>query len=129
MVCLTSLCDWSKKNSRQYLHQSGAKLTPTSTWLPMFSRALGSLLDFTFDSYWLLQVFSILIGSYRYFLFLWLVAVITLFFSFKRYSIGKCFIYVELLNTYVLSFSTLMLYSYLVVKNSFICLMKSTYLC
>lgn len=129
MVCLTSLCDWSKKNSRQYLHQSGAKLTPTSTWLPMFSRALGSLLDFTFDSYWLLQVFSILIGSYRCFLFLWLVAVITLFFFFLT-VLNRKVLYLRRAPQHLrFKFSTLMLYSYLVVKNSFICLMKSTYLC
>ena len=44
------LCDWSKN--------SPPKLKPITTWLPAFSRTLGSLVDFTSSSHWLFKVFS-----------------------------------------------------------------------
>ena len=51
------------ENSRNSLIQSGAKLKPITTWSPAFSRALDSLVVYTFSSHWLLEVFSfVLIG-------------------------------------------------------------------
>ena len=44
------LCDWSKN--------SPPKLKPITTWLPAFSRTLGSLVGFTSSSHWLFKVFS-----------------------------------------------------------------------
>ena len=53
------------ENSRHSLNQSAAKLKPTTTWLPAFSRALGNL----FILSW------ILIGSSGYFPFFWSAVV------------------------------------------------------
>ena len=51
------------ENLRNSLIQSGAKLKPITTWSPAFSRALDSLVVYTFSSHWLLEVFSfVLIG-------------------------------------------------------------------
>ena len=38
-----------------FLNQSDSKLKPIATWSPAFSRALGSLLLFTWSSHWLLK--------------------------------------------------------------------------
>ena len=69
-LCLTSFCDWSKKNSRHSLNQSDAKLKPTTTWSPAFSRALGSLVVVTLNFQWLF----------------WLVVVITLVWFYDTQS-------------------------------------------
>ena len=45
------------ENSRLSLDQSGAKLKPITTWSPAFSRALGSLLVFTWISNWFFKEF------------------------------------------------------------------------
>lgn len=72
-----------------------------------------------FDSYWLLQVFPFLmIGRCDYFVFFFLTVLNLKVLYLRRAPLHLRF-----------KFSILMLYSYLVVKNSFICLMKSTYLC
>ena len=39
-------------NSRHFLNQSDATLTPSASWLPAFSRALGSLRVLTLSSHW-----------------------------------------------------------------------------
>ena len=58
------------ENSRHSLNQSDAKLKPTTTWSPAFSRALGRVVVFTLSSHWLLKVFSsLLIGCCNYFSF------------------------------------------------------------
>ena len=59
------LCDWSSKNSRHSLNQSDSNRKIVTTWLPAFSRALGSLLVFTLGSHWLDRVFSFLFISRR----------------------------------------------------------------
>ena len=50
------------ENSRNSLIQSGAKLKPITTWSPAFSRALDSLVVYTFSSHWLLVFSFVLIG-------------------------------------------------------------------
>lgn len=35
---VATLCDWSKKKTRHHFNQSDAKLGPTATWSPAFSR-------------------------------------------------------------------------------------------
>ena len=59
------LCDWSSKNSRHSLNQSDSNRKIVTTWLPVFSRALGSLLVFTLGSHWLDRVFSFLLIGRR----------------------------------------------------------------
>ena len=46
------------KNSRHSFNQSDAKVKPTTTWSPAFSRALGSLIVSNLSSHWLLKLFS-----------------------------------------------------------------------
>ena len=45
------------ENSRHSLNQSNVKLKPIAAWSPAFSRALGSLVDFTLSSRWFFKVF------------------------------------------------------------------------
>ena len=50
------------------LKQSVPKLKQVTTWLPVLSCALGSLVVFTLSSHWLSKVFScLLIGCFNYF--------------------------------------------------------------
>lgn len=68
LVCFifTSLSDWSEK-SRHSLNQSDKKLLPTTTWSPVFSGALASLVVLYFSSLGLLKVFPfLLIGQCDY---------------------------------------------------------------
>ena len=63
--CCTSLCDWSKKNSRHPSNHSDAKLKPSTPWSPAFSCAWGSLHFFTLSSDWSLSIIPFaLIGWY-----------------------------------------------------------------
>ena len=48
----------AQKNSRHSLNQSDAKVKPTTTWSPAFSRALGSLIVSNLSIHWLLKLFS-----------------------------------------------------------------------
>ena len=58
------------ENSYHSLNQLDAKLKPTTTWSPAFSRALGRVVVFTLSSHWLLKVFPLS----------WLAVVTTLVF-------------------------------------------------
>ena len=44
-----------RENSCYFSNQSDAKVKPITTWLLAFSRALRSLVAFTFSSHWLLN--------------------------------------------------------------------------
>ena len=67
---LVTITKFIPENSRHSLNQSDAKLKPTTTWSPAFSRALGRVVVFTLSSHWLLKVFSsLLIGCCNYFSF------------------------------------------------------------
>ena len=58
--CFLSFGDWSRILP-YLLNQSDSKLKPIATWSPAFSRALGSLLLFTWSSHWLLKYFIVLV--------------------------------------------------------------------
>ena len=52
-VCLSLICDWSRKNSRHHLNQSNTKVKPILIRSLTFSRASSRLPVFTLSSHWL----------------------------------------------------------------------------
>ena len=65
--CFTLLSDQSRKLASLSFSQSDAKLKSFTTWSPVFSRALRSLVIFTLSSHWLLDVFPFLLFDRCYY--------------------------------------------------------------
>ena len=67
-VCLTLICDWSRKNSRHHLNQSNTKLKPILIWSLTFSRASSRLPVFTLSSHWLNMplTFALIVSCYYF---------------------------------------------------------------